>query len=166
MAHQDSAALEVLTGILARAGTGRLDRALIDARKALSVGASVYQLHDPGVVTLSATLSDEQSLDEVKAIMVETLATLGREGPAPDEVERARTRILQGMDRTFANSQQLAMQLTEVVGSGDWRLLFTNYEQLKRVTAAGLSSDAAWERATAAGFDYGRGSRARDARRA
>jgi zinc protease len=39
------------------------------------------------------------------------------------------------MDRLFANSQQLAMQLTEVIGSGDWRLLFTNYEQLKRVSA-------------------------------
>src|ERR1044071_3023810 len=39
------------------------------------------------------------------------------------------------MDRSFANSQQLAMQLTDVVADGDWRLLFTNYEEIKRVTA-------------------------------
>jgi zinc protease len=39
------------------------------------------------------------------------------------------------MDRTFANSQTLAVrQLTELIADGDWRLLFTNYEELKRVT--------------------------------
>jgi zinc protease len=35
----------------------------------------------------------------------------------------------------MANSAQLALQMTEVIASGDWRLLFTNYEQVKRVTA-------------------------------
>src|SRR5215472_16561965 len=39
------------------------------------------------------------------------------------------------MDRTFANSQQLAMSLTETIADGDWRLEFTNYEELKRVTS-------------------------------
>src|SRR5262249_54231480 len=47
---------------------------------------------------------------------------------------RARTRIIQGMDRSLANSQQLALQLSEVIASGDWRLLFANYEEIKRVT--------------------------------
>ena len=70
MAHPDSAALEVMTGILAgRGGTGRLDKLLVDTKKALSIGTSVYELHDPGVVLLSATLSDDQSsIDEVKKI--------------------------------------------------------------------------------------------------
>ena len=38
------------------------------------------------------------------------------------------------MDRTMANSQQLAMDLNETIASGDWRLLFTNYEEIRRVT--------------------------------
>lgn len=54
MAHPDSATLEVLSGILARAGTGRLDKVLVDTRKALSIGTTVYQLHDPGVFMLSS----------------------------------------------------------------------------------------------------------------
>jgi len=141
MAHSDSAVFEVLSGVLAgRGGTGRLDKALVDARKALSVGASVYQLHDPGLFMISATLNDEQSLDEAKKIILDTLAGLAREAPTADEVNRAKTRILQGMDRMFANSQQLAMQLTETAASGDWRLLFTNYEQLKRVTGEDITS--------------------------
>jgi zinc protease len=135
MAHPDSAALEVTAGILAgRGGTGRLDKALVDSKKALSVAVSMEELHDPGVVLVSATLSDDQSLDEVKKIIVDTIAGLAHEAPTREEIDRARTRIIQGMDRSMANSQQLAMQLNEVIAAGDWRLLFTNYEEIKRVT--------------------------------
>jgi len=135
MAHPDAASLEVMAGVLAGpGGTGRLDKALIETKKALSVGVSVYEFHDPGVVLISATLSDEQSLDEVKKIILDTVAGLAREHPTKEEVDRAKTRVTQRMDRGFANSQQLAMQMTDVVADGDWRLLFTNYEELKRVT--------------------------------
>src|SRR5204862_766040 len=48
MAHPDAATLEVLSNILAGRGTGRLDKALVDTKKALSVGINVYELHDPG----------------------------------------------------------------------------------------------------------------------
>src|SRR5215471_12864604 len=67
MAHPDAASLEVLSGILAgRGGTGRLDKALVDTKKALNVGTSVYELHDPGVVLITASLGDDHSIDEVK----------------------------------------------------------------------------------------------------
>ncbi len=142
MAHPDAATLEVLTGILAGRGTGRLDKALIDTKKAVNVGTSVYELHDPGVVMVTATLSDDQSLDEVKKIILDNVAALAKEPPTKEEVERARTRIVQGMDRSFANSQQLAMQLTDTIADGDWRLLFTNYEEIKRVTAEDVTQVA------------------------
>jgi zinc protease len=134
MAHPDAAALEVFADILSSRGTGRLDKALIDTKKALSVGVSVYELHDPGVVLISASLSDDQSVDDVKKIILDTIADLARTGPSKEEVDRAKTQITQRMDRSFANSQQLAMQLTDVAADGDWRLLFTNYQELKRAT--------------------------------
>jgi zinc protease len=142
MAHPDTASLEVLSGLLAGRGVGRLDKALVDTKKALSIGVSVYELHDPGVVLVSATLSDDQSLDEVKKIIIENIAALRREAPTKEEIDRAKTRIIQGMDRSFANSQQLAMQLTDVIADGDWRLLFTNYEEVKRVTAEDVTQVA------------------------
>src|SRR5262252_9491073 len=143
MAHPDAGSLEVLAGILSgRGGTGRLDKALVDTKKAVAVGVSVYELHDPGVVLISATLSDDQSIDEVKKIISDTIVGLTREAPTKEEVDRAKTRIIQGMDRSFANSQQLAMQLTNVIADGDWRLLFTNYEEVKRVTAEDVTQVA------------------------
>jgi zinc protease len=144
MAHPDAATLEVLAGILAApGGTGRLDKSLIDTKKALSIDVSIYELHDPGVTLISATLSDDQSIDEVKKIILDEVAALAREHPTKEEVERAKTRIIQRMDRGFANSQQLAMQLTDVIADGDWRLLFTNYEELKRVAEEDVTQVAA-----------------------
>jgi zinc protease len=142
LAHPDSATFEVMADILTGGGTGRLDRALEDTQKALSVGTTVYQLHDPGLVLFSATLNDEQSLEDVESTLLETLAALRDEPPTAEEVERARSRILQRMDRLFANSQQLAMELTESAASGDWRLLFTDYEAVRRVTPEDVESVA------------------------
>ena len=78
----------------------------------------------------------------MKKIIFDTIGGLSREGPTKDEVDRAKTRIIQGMDRSFANSQQLAMQLTDVIADGDWRLLFANYEEIKRVTAEDVAQVA------------------------
>ena len=134
MAHPDAAFLEIFADILTSRGIGRLDKALIDTKKALSIDISVYELHDPGLVLISATLSDEQSIDEVKKIILDSIADLARTGPTKEEVDRAKVAITQRMDRAFANSDQLAMQLTDVIADGDWRLLFTNYQELKRAT--------------------------------
>jgi zinc protease len=134
-AHPDTAALEVLANILTGGGTGRLNRALEETEKALSVDSSVYELHDPGLFLISATLNNEQSIDEVKSVIFEAVADLGRTLPTPEEVDRAKTRLLQTTDRAMADSRRLAMQLNESIASGDWRLLFTNYGQIVQVTS-------------------------------
>src|SRR5580693_4942169 len=57
LAHPDAAALEVLTGIMVGgggrgggAGTGRLYKALVDSKKALTARMNFQELHDPGFV--------------------------------------------------------------------------------------------------------------------
>jgi len=142
LAHPDSAALEVLNDIMVGGGgrggggTGRLYKALVDAKKALSVRMNFQELHDPGFVMAVATLSKEQSLDDARKTMVDTLAAVATDPPTPDEVSRAKTRILQGMETGMANSQQAALRLSESIAAGDWRLYFVNYDQIRQVTPA------------------------------
>jgi predicted Zn-dependent peptidase len=68
--HPDSVALQVLAGIMSGGGggggQGRLSKALVDTKKALSANMSFQLLHDPGFVLVSANLSNDQSLDDVK----------------------------------------------------------------------------------------------------
>jgi zinc protease len=140
MAHPDAAAIEVMSNILTDRGSGRLEKALVDTKKALSVGMTIFELHDPGLTLITATLSDDQSIDEVKKIIIDSIDDLLKQPPTKEEVDRAKNSITQRMDRTMANSQSLAMDLNEVIADGDWRLLFTNYEELKRVTAEDVTS--------------------------
>jgi len=134
-AHPDDAALEVMEGIMVgQGGTGRLYKALVDSKKALSVSMGIMELHDPGLTTVAATLNDEQSIDEVRKIIDDTLADLVKNPPTKEEVERAKNTTVQRMERDFASSQSLAMGMTDSAASGDWRLLFTNFEEIKRAT--------------------------------
>ena len=126
LAHPDAAALEVLTGIMVGgggrgggAGTGRLYKALVDSKKALTARMNFQELHDPGFVTATATLSKDQSLDEVRHTIMDTMAAVATDPPTADEVARAKTRILQGMETRMANSQQAALGLSDAIAAGD-----------------------------------------------
>jgi zinc protease len=136
LSHPDSAALEVLNGVLAgggRGGTGRLYNALVDNKKALSVRTEFEELHDPGFVMVAAALSKDQSLEEARKTILDTVAGVASEPPTKEEVEKEKTRILQSMELRMANSQQAALGLSEMIASGDWRLFFLNYDQVKSV---------------------------------
>ena len=148
LAHPDSAAIEVLGGILSSggrggAGTGRLDKALVDGKKAIAVRVGYEELHDPGFVVASATLSKDQSLEDARKTMLDTIAAVAANPPTFDEVERSKTRILQGMQAAATNSQQAALRLSESIAAGDWRLYFVNYDQIKSVTPADVVRVAA-----------------------
>jgi zinc protease len=135
LAHPDDGAIEVMEGVLAGSGgSGRLYKALVETKKALSVNMSVMELHDPGLITISVSLNDDQSVEEAKKIVYDTLANIVKEPPTREEVERARNTIVQRMDREFTNSQTLAMSMTDMAAAGDWRLLFMNYEEIKRAS--------------------------------
>lgn len=140
LSHPDSAALEVLDGILWTAGsggsggTGRLYKALVDSKKTITVRMDYAEQHDPGFVMVRATLSKDQSLDDARKTMIDTIATAVTDPPSKDEVDRAKARILQGMERNMTNSQQAALGLSEMVAAGDWRLYFVNYDEIAKVT--------------------------------
>src|SRR5579862_3484854 len=136
LSHPDSAALEVLGGIMSgggRGGTGRLYKALVDNKKALSARMEYQELHDPGFVMVQAGLSKDQSLAEARKAIIDTVAGVVSEPPTKEEVEKEKTRILQGMEQRMNNSQQAALGLSETIASGDWRLFFLNYDQIKAV---------------------------------
>jgi zinc protease len=137
LSNPDSAALEVMNGVLSgggRGGTGRLYKALVDNKKAVSVRAEYAEMHDPGFVLVSAGLSKDQSLADARKAILDTVASIASEPPTKEEVEKEKARILQGMEMQMANSQQAARGLSEMIASGDWRLFFLNYDQIRSVT--------------------------------
>src|SRR6185295_17492318 len=81
--HPDAAALQVLSGVMngGRGGRGgggaradgRLAKALVDTKLAQSATMGFQQMHDPGLVQVSATLTRDQSLDAARDAIYKTL---------------------------------------------------------------------------------------------
>jgi zinc protease len=140
--HPDSAALQVLAGIMSGGGggrggggaQGRLSKALVDSKKANSVNMSFGLQHDPGLIEVAANLSKDQSQDEVRQIAIETLENIVTEAPSKEEVDRVKTRLLRNLENQMSDPQTFGLRLSEPIAQGDWRLVFLQHDRLKSVT--------------------------------
>jgi zinc protease len=134
--HPDIAPLEVLSTVLGEAQTGRLYKALVDTKLAVSTSMDTEELHDPGFVEAEANLKPDQSIDEARKVLLKTIEDLAANPPTQEEVDRAKARIGKQLDLMLANSQNVALELGGAIGEGDWRTFFLEREEIAKVTPA------------------------------
>jgi zinc protease len=134
--HPDMAALDVMAQVIGAPQTGRLYKALVDNKKAVAAGMSAGGMHDPGFAFAFAQLKPDQNIDEAQQILVKTIEGLAAEPPTQEEVDRAKQRILKNYELMLTNSQTVGIILGGSIGDGDWRTLFLNRDELKKVTPA------------------------------
>jgi zinc protease len=132
----DFAAISVLMNILGDNPSGRLYKALVDNKKAVQVVGLARQLYDPGIAIFGAILNKQDSVEDARKILLDTIGNLAIEPPSQDEVDRARTRLLSGIELQLRNSEQIGLTMSEWISKGDWRLLFLDRDRLRKVTAA------------------------------
>lgn len=137
--HSDMAALDVLAQVLGAPQTGRLYKGLVDANKAVSTYMYSSDMHDPGFAMAFAQLKPEQNVDDAAQILLKTVEGVAAAPPTQEEVDRAKARILKNIDLAMANSQQVALMLGSYVGSGDWRLMFLNRDEVAKITPDDVS---------------------------
>jgi zinc protease len=153
--HPDSSALAVLSAIMSGSGggggrggrggrggggvnDGRLHKALVDTKLATSASMSFEQRHDPGLIFVTANLTDEQSLDKAKKAMIDALADILKNPPTREEVERVKASMLRNLETQLSNAAQLGTGLSGPLSQGDWRLMFLAHDRLKDVQPADL----------------------------
>ena len=134
--HPDNALMEVLGEVLTSGPSSRMQKALVETKKASSVTRSTSRLREPGLVICIATVRKDAPLDSAKEAMLSVLDGLAANPITPAEVERARTQLLAATDLELANSAALAMALTEWSAAGDWRLVFLFRDRIRQATAA------------------------------
>jgi zinc protease len=132
--HADYAPVSVLSQILGTEPSGRLYKALVDPKKASSIGAFDFQWKEPGLLFNIAEVLKTSSLDEAKNTLLKTLDDVAKNPPTKEEVDRAKTEILKQIDLLFNSSEQVGMALSESIGTGDWRLLHLTRDRIKAVT--------------------------------
>ncbi len=134
--HPDFPALEVLVELMRAAPQGRLHQALVQKGLASAVWGFERALHDPGYVAFGASLPKEGALEAARAALLATLDGVRRDPVRADELERARTKLLNEMDKARLDARELVNTLAEFHTLGDWRLYFLYRDRLRAVTVA------------------------------
>ena len=132
--HEHFAAVDVMTHILTARPAGRLYQALVEPGLAANAFAGNFQLREPGILFAGTEVREGDSLDEAADVMLATIQALVDEPPTEEEVDRAKTDFLSGIELSFNNPQGIALQLSEWASMGDWRLFFLHRDRLERVT--------------------------------
>jgi len=132
--HSDFPAIEMLSFILGDTPSGRLHAALVEEKKAATVSSWAYQLHDPGMLYLTAEVRVDDSLEKAHEALIRVTEEIAEEGPTAEEVDRAREHLLNRWEQTLRNSSRAAIRLSEWSAMGDWRLMFLHRDRLKEVS--------------------------------
>jgi zinc protease len=142
-AHEDNAALQVLANILSTRPSGRLYKALVETKMASSASAAARREHDPGLFMADAEVPRDNSLDEVREILLATVENIGAQGVTAEEVNRSKQQILKARDRAATDTAQVGIALSEWAAQGDWRLYFLFRDRIERVTPDAVKAAAA-----------------------
>ncbi len=136
---EDDAALEVIGGILSSGRTGLLYRELVrDKRIALAAqAASTFPAGKYGnlfVFLLAPALG--HTVEENEQAFYELLERFRSEKPDADALARVKTKSRAALIRRMASNSGMAALMTAYHADyGDWRRLFTQLEEIDKVTA-------------------------------
>lgn len=134
-AHPDFVPVQVATTALTTAPTGRLYKALVESGLAAQISAQELQLKDPGMLVFSAAIAPDKSVDAARAALFSTLAELEQNPLTDQEIERAKNRMVSSVEQSLNNSRSVALNLSDWVAMGDWRLLFLDRDRVRNATA-------------------------------
>ena len=133
--HADFSALNVLSEVLNNEPSGRLYKALVETKKASSIGGYMAGLKDPGYAYFSAEVLKDKSLDDARKAMMGLLDSMANNPITQAEVDRAKNKLIKNTELLLNNSDRLGLSLGEYIAKGDWRLFFINRDRVENVTA-------------------------------
>jgi zinc protease len=137
--HPDHAAMSVLVNLLTDEPSGRLYKALVESKKAASISGWANGLAEGGIASFWAEVRADQSIADAQAAMLAVFDDLKPNPPTDEEVAKAKTRLLKGIEMSFKQSSHLGLMLSNYIGQGDWRLAFLNRDNLDKVTSADVA---------------------------
>ena len=131
----DATAVLALADILANTPNGRLYQALVGGKKAVGVEAWPFALAEPGYIIFWAELNKGQKLTDARQALLATLEGFKSKPVTEAELKRAKASLLNDIDKTLNDPQQLAVEMSEAIAKGDWRLFFLNRDRIEALSA-------------------------------
>ena len=136
LAHPDGALADLLADVFSNAPSGRLYKALVETKKAGSVGNETTDTREPGMLLLLALAPKTADLDDIRKIFLQVMDNTESHPPTEEEVNRSRTKFGTEFDLLLRNSEQVGLALSEFIAAGDWRLAFITRDRIRDAKTA------------------------------
>lgn len=133
--HPDYAACKALVSILGNEPNGRLYTQMVETEIASTVFSMAFGFREPGLLMAMVETPKDQSLELARAKLIDILENNWDENPITEaEVERAKSQILKQRELASANTDQIAVTLSDWAAQGDWRLYFLYRDAIEALT--------------------------------
>lgn len=138
--HPDDAALAILNGILSSGRTSKINREMIEQQK-LALGAQTIAQFPSGkyphLFLFFAVPNSGKTVEDLEKAWDAMIEKMKKEPIDEAAVKRMKTKLRAGFISGLDSNSGLASQLAQAhVALGSWRKLFTELEQIDKVTAA------------------------------
>lgn len=133
-ADKDFAALSALYEILTSDPSGYLYKNLVETQKVSSIWTFSPVVRDPGMVYFNFDVPKDKNLDETTSLIRTELDKVSSIKFSQDDLKRAKAKLIKGIENERNNTIDFAINLTEIVGAGNYKLGFLyrdNVENLK-----------------------------------
>jgi len=138
--HADDAALEVLNSVLSGGRTGLLYKILERDKKLALASGTMAEMPGgkyPNLFVFGAMPNTGKTLEEIEKAWEEIITGIQTKGVDEASVKRVKVKLRAGLLRALDSNSGLAGRLASTwMSYGDWRKLFTDLEELDKVTPA------------------------------
>ncbi len=139
----DTAALSAIADILGETPSGRLHHELVETGLAAQVFAQPMFLHDPGVIVFGAIVKPGDSVERARDRLIDVIEhTFAQSAPTRAEMDRMRRSEETDAERALADPQGFGVALSDYIAQGDWRLFFLFRDATERVEAPEVAAAA------------------------
>lgn len=133
--HPDYAAAKALVYILGDEPSGRLYRNIVETEIAANVYSLSYAFTEPGLFMALVEVPVAASIEQARMKLVEVMENSFSEEPITDqELDRAVQQILKQRELEAADSDKIAVSLSDWAAQGDWRLYFLFRDTVEKLT--------------------------------
>ncbi|MFT3932412.1 MAG: pitrilysin family protein [Chitinophagaceae bacterium] len=134
LSDKDYATNDVLLEILTNNPSGIFYKKLIDTKLASKTSAYTQSLYDPGFSYFETEVPKDKNIDSAKQVLLQTADSIGSMPFTQEDLERAKNNRLKYIENTNNKPINFAINLTEYIGGGDWRLWFLYRDRIEKLT--------------------------------
>ncbi len=139
----DISALGIASEILGGTPNGRLHHELVETGIASDIFVEEMDLYDPGVVIFGARVKPGDSLERARDRLIEVVeSSFAKTAPTEEEITRVRRDQETADERSLADPQEFGIAISESIAEGDWRLFFVDRDATAKATAEEIGAAA------------------------